>query len=441
MGRSVSKNKRHTLLTIIVVLLYIVEYHFVYEHFVADWFGYTDIHYYPLSTGRFFPLLIQAALPVIFFRGINGISSFFSFFIYVLVYIPFVDSLYTCGLPSAISSVYGIVFLLCMSAFFITDRLYIAKTVVFKTKKFISLHSLELFILVAFFLCVFVNRGNITFVNFLSDSSEMYERRASYATSLNYRFVYYLVLWLSRFFIPFLSVIYIQRKKYIKLAIVVAASVVVYMINMQKATLVIPLLIVVAYLLYHSMEKFFVNYIPILFLLVIGISSLILYSYSETSLGFTLGTIFIMRAQCIEGMELDRYMHFFAVGDHPVTHYTHISLINKLTGLYPYNESIGRVVAGDGGNSNATFWLMDGVAAEGVLGVIIISILFIIVKGIINSIGLKYDYMIVVFSLLSIFSTCANVSLFTTILSGGLLIAYLTYIFIDIPSLHKGPNP
>ena len=412
-----------------------LEYHFVYKNFVAFYYSYADINYQQVSDSVLLPLVIQATLPVLFFKGVKNISSFFSFFIYVLVYIPFVDSLYTCGLPSSTSLVYGVVFFACMSMFFLTDNVFLAKKLVSDKHAVISFRTFELIVAILLFASLFVNRGNMTFVNFLDDASDLYERRAAYSSRLDMRVFYYIVLWLSHFLLPLLSVIYIKEKKYIKLILVIAASVLVYMINMQKATFIMPLVIVVAYILYKMRERFFVKYVPILFLLALASVSILLFSYSDNPSVFSIAAVFIMRSQCIEGMELDRYMHFFEMSNHPYTHYTHIGLINKLTGLYPYSESIGRVVAGDGGNSNGTFWLMDGVAADGFLGVIIISLVFILIKGLLNSIGQKYDYMVVIFSLLYVFTSCANVSLFTSLISGGLLIALLTFYFVDIKCL------
>ncbi len=433
MSRLSYKKDQHRLLTIIVVVLYIVEYHFIYENFVAAFFGYADISYVGIPRSYVPLYIIQAAIPIIFFRGVNNVASFFSFFIYILVYVPFVDALYGCGFPSSITIPYGIVFFIAMCLFFITDGISIGKRLI-NNKSKLSFRSFEIIVIAILAVCIVANIGNMKFVNFLAADSDLYERRAAYA-GRGFKVIYYLVLWLGKFLLPLLSLIYIKSKKYIKLLIVLFASILIYMINMQKATLIIPLLIVVAYSLYHKRERVFINYIPIIFAGLLGLFSLLLYSFSSNPIVFSIAAIFIMRTQCIEGMEFDRYIRFFEVSDNPVTHYSHIGIINKITGLYPYPDSIGRMVAGDGSNSNATFWLMDGVAAEGLLGVIIVSVFFILVKSLINSTGIKYDYIVVIFSLLFVFSSFVNVSLFTAFFSGGLLVAFLTYSFVDIPQL------
>lgn len=425
--------RNYKLLTMIAAFLYIVEYHFIYEQFIAVYYSYAKINYSPISSNGYLALILQAFLPIIFFKGIKNISSFYSFFIYIFVYIPFVDALHTCGIPESISFSYGIVFFICMSLLFITDSLYIGKHHINKARKLLPFSFFEASVLVVLIFCIIINLPNMTFVNFLSDSSDLYEKRAAYSSSGSFKIAYYLVLWLAHFLLPFLSVVYITNKKYLKLVAVIVASILVYMINMQKATFIIPILIIIAYYLYLKFQKIFINYVPILVILIIGGVSLLLFHNLSNPVIFEIAAIFIMRTQCIEGMEFDRYIHFFEVANNPKTHYTHINIINKLIDAYPYPESIGRMVAGDGGNSNATFWLMDGVAAEGILGVVLITIIFVITKGYLNSIGLKFNYMIVVFSLLFIFAATANVSFFTVILSDGLLIGILTYYFVNIP--------
>ena len=421
------------LLTVIITVLYVIEYHYIYENFVAFYFGYADINYQTLKDGRYLPLILQASLPIVFFKGVRNFSSFFSFFIYVLVYIPFVDALYTCGLPDSISTPYGVLFFLCMSLFFITDDISIGRRFVVRNKRLIPFHVFELITVGILLICVISNIGNMTFVNFLTDASDLYEKRAEYTSSGLSRIIFYFVLWLAHFLLPFLSVVYITNKKYVKLSVVILASVLVYMINMQKATIIIPILIVLAYSFYRKFEKSLIKIIPSAFIVLLLTLSLFLYLKSDIPLLFGIAAIFIMRTQCIEGMEFDRYMHFFEVENNPVTNYSHIGIINSITNSYPYPESIGRMVAGDVGNANATFWLMDGVAAGGLVGVVVISFVFIIIKGFFNSIGKKYNYMIVIFSMLFVFSAAANVSLFTVLLSEGFIVAYLTYVFVKIP--------
>lgn len=87
-------------------------------------------------------------------------------------------------------------------------------------------------------------------------------------------------------------------------------------------------------------------------------------------------------------------------------------------------------MAGDGGVSNATFWLMDGVAAWGMAGVIIISLLFVIFKSIMNSADARCSVPIYVCISLQGIMSMINLSLFTSINTCGLLMLYLVLLFV-----------
>ena len=140
-----------------------------------------------------------------------------------------------------------------------------------------------------------------------------------------------------------------------------------------------------------------------------------------------------MRTQCIEGMELNTYLTFFGHDglSHSYTYYSHIGIINAITGMYPYSTSLGHAVTNGGANANGMFWLMDGVAAAGLEGCIFISAIFIFVKGLFNGISNRCN--VALFSIISLFtmSMTMNVSLFTALLSCGLILFYLIFVYVD----------
>ena len=427
-----------TSITIIIAFFYVVEYHYVYKEFVYAFYSYGNIHYSEISNIQYLELLLQAIVPVVFYRGSSNLASLFSFFTYLFIYIPFVNALYVVGLPSYVSFSYGMVFFMSMCFIFLSDRLYLGIGVFRNGRKKIPFVTFEIIIAILVMICVLSNINNMAFVNFLADDNDLYERRAMYHSNSMATIIYYFVCWLSHFIIPFLAVVYYKNRHYFKLIIVIMCSILMYMINMQKASLVVPILSILGYAGFRFFKKLNMSYFHVYTMLLVGIFSFFLYVNSSTPIYFSLAALFIMRTQCIEGMQFDRYMDFFEIHDNPVTHYTHIGIVNKLTGAYPYGtSSIGQMVAGDGGNSNACFWLMDGVAAEGVFGVIVVTVLFIIMKGYINSIGLRYNYIPCFFTMIFVITTIMNTSLFTSIITGGLIIAYLTYALVEIPSLDK----
>ena len=212
----------------------------------------------------------------------------------------------------------------------------------------------------------------------------------------------------------------------------------IFMLDKQKLTILFPMVVTGLYFVANTRIKFFATYfhaIIILFIATVSIFIVWYVSYTDMTLSsnpvfFTLASLFVMRTQCIEGMETVRYFSFFINNNHPFTYYSHVNVINALTNSYPYKESIGATVAGDGGVSNATFWLMDGVAANGIMGVIIISILFAMFKSIMNSADSRCTVPIYVCISLQGIMSMMNLSLFTAINTCGLFMLFITLLFV-----------
>ena len=106
--------------------------------------------------------------------------------------------------------------------------------------------------------------------------------------------------------------------------------------------------------------------------------------------------------------------------------------------MYPYGDlSIGQVVAGDGGNANATFLLMDGIAAGGMVGCVIISIIFILFKSIMNSLDERCSVGICVTILLFGIQAMMNLSLMTSILTNGFLVLFFLFLYADVGAVER----
>ena len=84
-------------------------------------------------------------------------------------------------------------------------------------------------------------------------------------------------------------------------------------------------------------------------------------------------------------------------------------------------------------NANAVFWAMDGITAGGVVGVFVVSLLFLIFLYYINSITTESNLRFV--CILFVMPTIAllNVSFFTFLLSEGVLLIILTMFCVKLP--------
>lgn len=431
---------KEILINVAAMLAYAAFYDYIYRDFICEVFAYTGTKtYIPMSFSHYVLYLVQAVLPIVFFKGVKNIASLMSFFTYFFVYIPFVNNLNVAGYPTNLSVPYSIVFLIFMCLFFVTDYIYMLKAP-FKRgiKQRIGFPVFELLSLGMLLVVAAANIRNIHFVNIITQSEVMYEMREANRETGPGGLILYLSYWLKYAILPCLMVIYLKKKQHFRYAISFAAIILMFMIDMQKITFLMPFVITAVYFFYNKHKETFSKYFHLLITACFIVFPFIFNLMKGNRLMLEIGCVLINRTQCIEGIELGTYLRFFGDGTrNPFTHYTHISPIRKLFGGYPYQFSLGRAVTGGGANANGTFWLMDGVAADGVMGVVIISLIFIVFKAIFNSIGCRYDLNLCTIILLFALVALLNVSLFTALLSCGMLVFYFMFAFVKMPELEK----
>lgn len=142
----------------------------------------------------------------------------------------------------------------------------------------------------------------------------------------------------------------------------------------------------------------------------------------DDSLFFVLLSLVFMRTFGSSGLTTAWYHDFFL--RNPLTYYSHIKGISWFV-LYPYNNPLGIEVGSFySGNptldDNAHFWATDGLAAWGLSGVLLVSIVCAFVFWLFDSTArghdLRFATLLVTFEALNL----GNTSIFTTLLSGGL---------------------
>lgn len=427
-------------LTILITLVYIFEYHYVYYEFVIKVFGYMGFTYQKISGIETILYFVVEIIPIIFYIGFRNISSALSIFTYIFIYIPFIETIFTAILPLSLKISYGLLFFFLMILFFMTDKSIYCSKFISKRGKVLSFKHIEIIIWSLMLLTVLLSMNKIRFVNILSQASLMYELRSDNNANRSI-YLAYLISWLGHAFIPILLVTYYVGKKKIRFYLTILAYLFIFMMDMQKITFVIPFAMWLLLYLNSKHKYKLKTYFHLIIMLGLLIPSFVLckiYEKRQDPITLGLTSLMVLRTQCIAGEQLDRYLQFFEINDNPYTKYTHINTVNTIFKEYPYgDESIGEVVAGDGTNSNATFLLMDGIAAFGIIGTFIIGILFIVFKGLMNSLGEKYDHMYIIIILLFGIFSMLNTSLFTSILSFGFLLVYVVLLKSKISLLEK----
>ena len=265
---------------------------------------------------------------------------------------------------------------------------------------------------------IVVFRGKFRIVSF----ADIYDLRNAADDLMEGSSVYYAISWLSAVIGPFLMAGGIVRKRTLIFLSGVFVQIFVYSAMGAKSTIVsILVLPVFAFILRDKGASFGLK-------ISWSCALLTLVLYMGRSLGgddnlfYLILSLVFMRTFGSSGLTTAWYHDFFL--HNPLTHYSHIKGISWFV-LYPYNNPLGVEVGSFySGNptldDNAHFWATDGLAAWGLSGVLLVSVVCALVFWLLDSTAkghdLRFATLAVTFEALNL----GNLSIFTTLLSGGL---------------------
>lgn len=413
-------------------LIYILVYDYAFKAFVYKLFSYMDIDYIDMSMGRFMVWVVLSVVPILFYRGIRNVSSFFTIFLYVLVYIPFVHALFTMWNLNAFSMAsYGIILCVLFVLYFsIGEENTILKNLIIRPQ--IPFRWVELATLVLTAVLVAMSIGSMHFVNIFTQSDLMYQLREENSeggTGIGA----YIKGWLFGGFYPFLLVNYLGQKRWVATAIIIGAYFVLFMIDMQKLTFFMPFVLILIYFLIKREREAITNRLHAFVMYFFTAISIFILIIRNNVIQMAIGFIVILRTSAVAGWLSQYYLRFFCINNNPFTYYSHINVVNIVTQGYPYSQPLGKVVAYGVQNANANFFLTDGLAAAGFWGVLGIGLVFYLLLHLVNSISYRYRMSDLLIIFLPSLSYILNTSLFTTLLSNGLLILFLLIAGTDCP--------
>ena len=420
-------NIKFRIVNVFLAAIYAYTFHYVYLNYVAVWFGrMNQTNYYAIAPEKMPIYIILSAFPIFFYNGLKTIAASFSLFTFLLAYIPIISSLFGYRFQSTLALPFSLTFFVAMICFFLTDGLFIWKKMFRQVKRVFGFKQLEILTWLCFIIVALINIGEMRFVDFLEDSEDLYELRGNSSI----KGIYFLS-WLRSALFPLLMVVYLRRGEIVKYSIIFIAYIIIFMLDKQKITFLFPFILLS---LYHvvsiNTEKTAKYFHLFLITLLVGVPLILMYNLYNPTI-FAIATLVNMRTICIEGMECERYIKFFEIDGNPHTYFSHVNIVNFFTDSYPYPDSMGRMISATGGCSNATFWLMDGVGSGGIIGCIIISVIFILFKSIMNSISIKCNWLFCIIIMLFGIQSMLNLSLFTSINTCGFVILYLIFLFVD----------
>jgi hypothetical protein len=190
------------------------------------------------------------------------------------------------------------------------------------------------------------------------------------------------------------------------------------------------------------------------FALILSFGSLLLLAGTTFSIRFTgngdvsfLGGIaqyvILMRTLSINGLLTAQYFDFFQ--HNPLTYLSHIHGVNWFV-HYPYSNPVGQEIglayAGTTGlDATAHFWATDGIGGFGLPGIVLVSVICAVVFWLLDSVSKRHDPRLVALVTAYAAYNLANISIFTSLLSGGLALLMFFMYVLPKPGLQKSGDP
>lgn len=425
---------RQVVVNVLLALGYAIAYFVCYVYFLNFHFGYFGFELYPQSTGFIVLSLGLSVVPVICYRGLRAISSVLATFTYLLVYVPIVLTFAVGSNRSNEEILFiQIIFMLCMCVIFMSDVIIVKNP--FDLRLGIDLAKWVLvFTAVSTLYMLFVYRSNLRFVSF----AEVYDQRFANADLGQGILERYVTAWLYNVMIPLCLAYGLVSKKYRYFWIGTAACVTIYMATAAKGAIVLPIVFPGVFLLFAR------NRLRSIFGVLtaaLAVTTLVLTLVQDTtSLMFWVSSLVLMRTIGVAGLLTRTYYDFFLT--HPHTEYTHIGIIGKVTGAYPYDVPVGNAVGAYywswDMNANANFWATDGIAAMGMLGVVVATLGCLLLFAVMNTATRTHDKLFVVLCFLPFLMQLFNASLLSSIWSGG---GFFLIVFFLLSEETDGATP
>lgn len=287
---------------------------------------------------------------------------------------------------------------------------------------------------------VVVFRGKMKLVSMEDIYGQRAEAKAVLSGSI---LIGYCVTLLQGMVAPLLMTFALVRRKYWLFGVGFAIQVLIYACTASKGALASTVFSVAFYVLLRRSTRNFgltLTWWLAIFTAAVAVAAAV-QPVSANSFLAKVASILILRTIGAPGLLAGEYQGFFA--HHPLTYLSHVSGISQFV-HYPYPQSIGIMVGyyytGNADyNANANMWLTDGIAAFGLPGIIFISLLAVLLFWLVDSAAQRHSTLFGAVVLAYAALNLSNVSLFTTLISGGLLPLMVLLNFMPAMGGEEGP--
>lgn len=410
-----SKHWLGTLLTCALALLYGLAFHHAYAGYISPVYEYSHYYYFPAPLPLTVASYVFLVLPCVFFRWTEAPSACGIALLYTLCYVP-AQLIMLFNWNRDVDEL-----LLVEASLTASMSLIMAFSAAGwrPTSQPISPSRLKpimaVLMAISLTLLVWTYRDHMRFVGF----ADVYDLRFETNELDTGPVVDYFISWLSYCFLPFYLARGIMNKRMRDVLLAIIAAVLIYMSTGAKSMILMPPIMLIMHALMQAREKI----LPVLLAVLTFALYIVTDVLSDEGIGLWVKFVFLLRTLCAGGWANFVYYDYFTQTG--LTYYSHIGIVNTLTGAYPYGKySLGQTIGiqyngTDLANYNANFWASDGFAALGLAGIPLVTVAVLCMFYAINRISSRYSPRFVALWLSGFWLGLLNLPLSTALVSAG----------------------
>lgn len=424
--RSLSRFIQRRIVLLLSVIVYIVTFSLTYKYLCAPVYEFYGLSYASVAASHLFFSWIWCVIPAIWMpTDLRRPSQLLFLILYFLIYIPLMLLAHHVSLPEIPPREALVLLVFVFVGFSIIQSVYVVpliklKSVPISARLFWIIFWAFLFLLFAYVLIKLIP------VFRLANLAEIYDVRSASSErvlSSGTRFGFYAAMWLGGFFLPFCFAVGAFAKRYSLVIVSLAGYVLLFGLQGTKTTLFAPIFLTAIYIWSTRIEKNPISGFALALSVLLSLPALV----TPVLPGFiSKWYVAVVHFRTFALPSLMFFQHYDFFQTHEVTHMSHISGINLILDN-PYAElgipkTIGLYYYGRLAGANAVFWGADGLAGFGLYGIIFMSMVCASVFWLIDCLSRNLDARFIMVAIGFVATCFANVSLFTTLVSGGLVI-------------------
>jgi hypothetical protein len=409
------------------MIAYVACFHWMYIHYLDATWAYFGFNYFAPSMKYVVLAWVLSLLPSLWMPiNLSRPSQLAYWVLYITVIVPSMFVPLFAGINPATEIV--VLMIVFFVSFAITGASYLLPLLPLPSLR-ISRKAFWLFFgIVAGALVIWVVgvlHSHLHIVSF----ADIYDQRNSVKDVSEGTAVSYALMGLTGAFNPFLMGFGLYYRRYWLLLTGIVGQLLVYSALGTKGSILSIIFIPGVYAVFKVGRSPFGLKVPFGFLAVLAglCLSLVAVGYDPNPIHFLVLFVILMRTLPMGGLVTAWYYNFFQ--QNPVTYYSHVTGVNWFV-HYPYANFIGLEIgsfyqSGSDLDATAHFWATDGLEAMGLSGVLLISVFCTLVFWALDSAARRHDPRLSALIATYAAYNFANISIFTTLFSGGLVFLVL----------------